>query len=155
LTIPVILYAAFFEQSGLFDWIGHGIVRLFPALAAPPYMDIQSLMVPKFRGAWYLLGITAVSSLFNYLLGEELFFRGILLPRMNGAFGKWDWAVNGLLFAGYHLHKIEEIPLFMIGSLFYSYLNKRYRSFYPGLIIHGVEAIPLFLFVILFVGGIV
>ncbi|MHA7964868.1 CPBP family glutamic-type intramembrane protease [Paenibacillus sp. CAU 1782] len=64
---------------------------------------------------------------------------------MKGAFGKWDWAMNGVLFATYHLHKISEVPLFLIGSLFYGFLNAKYRSFWPAIIIHGVEAIPLLL----------
>ncbi|MBN1306015.1 MAG: hypothetical protein JXA13_16380 [Anaerolineales bacterium] len=33
----------------------------------------------------------------NTVLGEELLFRGLLLPRMQGVFGKWDWLANGLL----------------------------------------------------------
>lgn len=144
-TIPVILYAFFFEGSGLFSFMGDTINRYLPALAPENYAVIQNLAVPEFEGAWYLLGIALVSCLFNYLLGEELFFRGILLPKMKGAFGKWDWAMNGVLFAAYHLHKISEIPLFIVGSLFYGFLNVRYRSFWPSVIIHGVEAIPLLL----------
>ena len=42
--------------------------------------------------------------IFNTVLGEELLFRGLLLPRMRGAFGRWDWLVNGVLFGVYHLH---------------------------------------------------
>ncbi len=142
-TIPIILYAFFFESSGLFAFVEEGINRLFPMLAPPDYTRIENLATPEFVGAWYLLGIALLSCLFNYLLGEELFFRGILLPRMKGAFGRWDWAMNGVLFATYHLHKISEVPLFLIGSLFYGYLNAKYRSFWPAILIHGVEAIPL------------
>ena len=116
-------------------------------------MLIQNLATPEFRGAWYLIGIMMVSSLFNYLLGEELFFRGILLPKMEGVFGKWAWAANGVLFAAYHVHKIEDVPIFIFGSIFFSYLNQKYRSFYPGLIIHGVEFIPLFVGITSFVAG--
>ena len=32
--------------------------------------------------------------IFNYILGEELLFRGVLLPRMNGGIGRWDWVAN-------------------------------------------------------------
>lgn len=142
-TIPIILYAFFFESSGLFSFIEEGINRLFPALAPESYTLIENLATPEFEGAWYLLGIALVSCLFNYLLGEELFFRGVLLPQMRGAFGKWDWAMNGVLFASYHLHKISEIPLFIVGSLFYGFLNVKYRSFWPAVLIHGVEAVPL------------
>ena len=44
------------------------------------------------------------------ILGEELLFRGYLLPRMNGAFGRGDWVVNGLLFTVYHLHVPWAMP---------------------------------------------
>ncbi len=142
-TIPIIIYAFFFESSGLFGFIEEAINRAFPFMAPKAYTEIESLATPEFVGAWYVLGIALVSCLFNYLLGEELFFRGVLLPKMRGAFGKWDWAMNGVLFAAYHLHKISEIPLFIVGSLFYGFLNAKYRSFWPSIIIHGVEAIPL------------
>jgi len=153
LTIPIIVYAFFIEQFGVFDFVSEGLLRVMPFMADAEYTHIESLMAPEFRGKWYLLTIAFVSSIFNYLLGEELFFRGVLLAKMEGAFGKWDWAVNGVLFASYHLHKLPEIPIFIVGSIFYSLLNKRYKSFYPGLIIHGVEAIHLFLVIYLFVAG--
>ena len=152
-VIPVILYATLMEQLGLLSFLEAGWVKLFPAFEPPTYILIQSLASPEFVGAWYLLGFVFTSSLFNYLLGEELFFRGILLPKMNGVFGKLDLAVNGILFATYHVHKIETIPVLVIGSLFYSYLNKRYKSFYPGLIVHVVEFLPLFIMSLLVILG--
>ena len=48
--------------------------------------------------------------IFNTVLGEELLFRGLLLPRMRAAFGRWDWLVNGVLFGVYHLHLPSSIP---------------------------------------------
>jgi uncharacterized protein len=154
LTIPLILYGFALEQTGLLDVLQVYFVRAFPAIAPPDYVIIQNLGVPEFRGAWYLVGILLFSSLFNYLLGEELFFRGVLLPKMEGVFGDRAWMVNGVMFATYHVHKIEYIPVFIMGSIFTSYLNQRYRSFYPGLIIHGVEFIPIFVFITLFVADI-
>ena len=153
LTIPIILYAFLLESSGALDFLQDWFLRVFPGLAPPDYILIQSLATPEFRGAWYVLGIALTSSLFNYLLGEELFFRGILLPKMEGVFGRWAWAANGILFATYHVHKIECVPIFIFGSIFISYLNQKYRSFYPGLIIHGVEFIPLIVIITLFVAG--
>jgi membrane protease YdiL (CAAX protease family) len=47
---------------------------------------------------------------FNTVLGEELLFRGVLLPRMSGAFGKADWVANGVLHVTYHLHMPWVIP---------------------------------------------
>jgi hypothetical protein len=40
----------------------------------------------------------------NYLWGEEYLFRSVLLPKMNGVFGKWDWVANGVLFELKHVY---------------------------------------------------
>jgi CAAX protease family protein len=48
--------------------------------------------------------------IFNTVLGKELLFRGLLLPRMRAAFGRWDWLANGVLFGIYHLHVPWTIP---------------------------------------------
>ena len=153
LTIPIILYEHLLDSFGLLNFLQEWFLRLCPSLAPPAFTLVQNLATPEFRGAWYVVGIMLVSSLFNYLLGEELFFRGVLLPKMEGVFGKWAWAANGILFATYHVHKIEWVPVFIFSSIFCAYLNQKYRSFYPGLIIHGVEFIPLFVGVTSFVAG--
>jgi uncharacterized protein len=142
-TVPVVIYAFAIEQSGWFDWIATSINSQWPALKAPPYILIESLQPLADSGAWYIFGIAILSSVFNYLLGEELFFRGVLLPKMMGVFGRGAWAANGVLFAAYHVHKIDEVPLFIVGSVFYGYLNQRYRSFWPSVVIHGVEGVVL------------
>ncbi|WP_171058269.1 CPBP family glutamic-type intramembrane protease [Modestobacter altitudinis] len=48
------------------------------------------------------------------MLGEELLFRGLLLPRMQAAFGRWDWVANGTMFAVYQLHAPWVIPQALI-----------------------------------------
>jgi len=88
-------------------------MKTFPFLIPPSYTSIRSLAGPAVE-QWWLLGILAVMIVFNYLLGEELIFRGILLPKMNGMFGKWDWLANHLLFVTYHLHKVSDWPAFLL-----------------------------------------
>ena len=79
--------------------------ELVPAIAAPENRDFATLVESDagkefLSGAWGWYGLLLVSFLFNTMLGEELLFRGFLLPRMNGAFGRGDWVANGLLFTG-------------------------------------------------------
>ncbi|WP_028975149.1 CPBP family intramembrane glutamic endopeptidase [Spirochaeta cellobiosiphila] len=143
LLIPIIGYNFFIEQTGYFDFITNTIVSHFPILAKPSYGEITALIDPQFRGHYSLILLAIVSCLFNYLLGEELLFRGILLPKMGKAFGKTDWIVNGILFATYHIHKITEVPLFIIGSFFIAFVSRKYRSIFPTLLNHGLEAVPL------------
>ena len=61
-------------------------------------------------GSWGWFALLAAMLVFNTVLGEELLFRGFLLPRMNGVFGRRDWLANGVLFAVYHLHEPWVIP---------------------------------------------
>src|SRR2546430_783839 len=49
-------------------------------------------------GAWGWFAILVALAVFNTALGEELLFRGFLLPRMSGVFGRRDWVANGVLF---------------------------------------------------------
>lgn len=108
---------------------------------------MQDLATPEYKGAWWLFGLLLITIPLNYLLGEEFLFRGILLPKMKGVFGKWDWFANGVLFAFYHLHKPEGIfwGALFIGFIF-SYPSRRFRCNWMTVIIHGIEGlIALFL----------
>ena len=80
-------------------------------------------------------------ALFNTVLGEELLFRGYLLPRMNGAFGDRDWIANGVLFATYHLHMPWVIPTALIDTFAISYPSKRYRSALIGIAVHSAQSV--------------
>jgi uncharacterized protein len=41
-------------------------------------------------GAWWFFALFVVFAAFNTILGEEFLFRGVLLPRMEGVFGRWS-----------------------------------------------------------------
>jgi membrane protease YdiL (CAAX protease family) len=75
------------------------------------------------------------------VLGEELLFRGLLLPRMQGRFGRWDWAANGLLFAAYHLHVPWVIPQTLLDSVILAYPSRRYRSALVGIAVHSAQSL--------------
>jgi hypothetical protein len=82
-------------------------------------------------------------SLFNTVLGEELLFRGLLLPRMRDAFGRGDWLANGLLFAAYHLHAPWVIPTSLLDTFALAYPSRRYRSALIGIAVHSVQSLVL------------
>lgn len=95
-----------------------------------------------FSGAWGWFAVLVVLAVFNTMLGEELLFRGLLLPRMQGVFGNRDWVANGVLFAIYHLHQ----PWVMLNSLvegifLLAYPSRRFESAWMGIIIHGVQSL--------------
>lgn len=93
------------------------------------------------EGAWGWFSLLVVLWVFNTVLGEELLFRGFLLPRMNGTFGRGDWVANGLLFAAYHLHTPWRIPATLLDMFILAYPTKRYRSAWIGIAVHSSQSV--------------
>ncbi len=98
-----------------------------------------------FHGAWGWYGLLVVMTMFNTVLGEELLFRGYLLPRMNGAFGRFDWLANGALFGCYHLHTPWVIPAACFDAFVLAYPTKRYRSAWIGIAVHSAQTVFILL----------
>src|SRR5439155_12579241 len=89
--------------------------QLVPGITGPSSRDLSEFVSHDsgkdfFRGAWGWFAVVVVLAVFNTVLGEELLFRGLLLPRMRRVFGRGDWVANGLLFTLYHLHVPWVIP---------------------------------------------
>lgn len=85
-----------------------GLEQVLPKVHAPTGRDLGGFLrsttgLEFLSGNWPWFVVVVVMALFNTVLGEELLFRGLLLPRMRGVFGRGDWLANGLLFAVYHL----------------------------------------------------
>lgn len=96
-----------------------------------------------FSGSWGWFAVVITMMVFNTVLGEELLFRGVLLPRMNGAFGDRDWIANGVLFSVYHLHVPWVIPASLLGTLTMAYPAKRYQSALIGIAVHSAQSVVL------------
>lgn len=126
--------------------------KLLPFLAEPKGYDLSSIFTPELRaqmvGDWGLLGLFFVFALFNGVLGEEFLFRGVLLPKMQGTFGKWDWVANGVLFGCYHLHQPWGILDSILTGWIMAFSGKRFHSNWFPIILHSSEGV-FFLFLIL------
>jgi CAAX protease family protein len=94
-------------------------------------------------GNWGWFGVIVVLALFNTVLGEELLFRGFLLPRMKGAFGRGDWLANGVLFAAYHLHTPWVVLSPLADAFVLAYPTKRYRSTWIGIVVHSAQSVVI------------
>jgi len=104
-------------------------------------------------GSWDWFAVIAVLVVFNTVLGEELLFRGLLLPRMNGAFGDRDWLANGVLFGFYHLHMPWAIPASLLDTFIISYPSKRYRSALIGIVVHSAQSVVILAVTLSLVAG--
>ena len=145
-VVPCLLFSALAGQF-IGGYLDAPLTLLFPFLKAPAYTDISKLVDPQFKGQWWIMGVALVSLVLNYFLGEELLFRGILLPKMRGVFGNWDWVANTVLFGLYHLHKPWQIPSAIVSSMAIVWPARRFRSIWMAVIVHGAEG--LFIFMVL------
>jgi membrane protease YdiL (CAAX protease family) len=150
--IPLIVLVAFVE-IGFKPTLVNLWTTIFPSFAEPKGYDMSAMFAPELRaqmvGAWGLLGLLFVNQLFNAFLGEEFLFRGVLLPKMQGALGKWDWVANAILFGFYHLHQPWGIPSSVLTGLIYAFSSKRFRSTWFAIILHSGESV---FFMFLFLG---
>ena len=151
--VPLLILIALIDV-GLAPTLDGLWVSLFPFFAEPPGFAFgTALGLPEVQaqlvGNWGFLALMVVFALFNTVLGEEFLFRGVLLPKMNGVFGKWDWVANGVLFGVYHLHQPWGMLTLIIGSVFLLALPaRRFRSTWMAIIVHSGQSVFL-LFLIL------
>lgn len=127
---------------------GLALVEAVPAIPHPVNRDLGLFLgTPAghafLHGAWGWLAVIAALAAFNTVLGEELLFRGLLLPRMNRAFGRFDWLANGVLFALYHVHVPWTIPAVLLDSIFLAYPARRYRSALISILAHSAQSVVI------------
>jgi membrane protease YdiL (CAAX protease family) len=127
--------------------VGKLWVSIFPFLAEPPGYSMAAVFesqetLNRLVGAWWFFGLFLVEAVFNTILGEEFLFRGVLLPRMEGVFGRWSWVANGLLHAFYHLHQPWGIAASAVSCVFlYAFPSWRFRSTWLGIIVHSAQSV--------------
>src|SRR5215218_1524670 len=131
--------------------------EFIPSLPPPPSRDFSAFVGSDagqafMSGNWGWFALIVVLMVFNTVLGEELLFRGLLLPRMQGAFGRFDWVANGFLFAFYHLHIPWVIPVNLVIDTFAeAYPSRRYRSALIGIIVHSSQSVVFFVLLLFLV----
>jgi len=151
-AIPALLAIVVYEIL-LKQYVGDLWLAMFPFLAEPAGWGMAAIfqsqeVVTGLRGAWWFLALFVVQAAFNTFLGEELLFRGVLLPKMEGVFGKWSWAANGALHGVYHLHQPWGIGSSIVSGFLYAFPSWRFRTTWMGVIVHSAQSV-YFAFLIL------
>jgi membrane protease YdiL (CAAX protease family) len=116
-------------------WLARGLGLVDPS-TTPPFL--QGLDLARATGSPALLATWIVFFFFN-ILGEELFWRGYILPRQELAFGSRAWMVNGALWGLFHVSFGWSLVL-MLSPLFFiaPWIVQRRRNVWLGVILHGV-----------------
>jgi membrane protease YdiL (CAAX protease family) len=70
------------------------------------------------------------------IFGEELWWRGYILPRQELQLGRYTWLVHGILWAWFHVFKWWTIPALMLYCLVLPFVAQKTRNTYPGILSH-------------------
>jgi uncharacterized protein len=154
LWIILFVIAIVVWEIALKSYVSELWVSLFPFLAEPPGYSFGAIfesqeILQRLVGAWWFFGLFMVFAVFNSVLGEEFLFRGVLLPKMEGVFGRWSWVASGVLHAFWHVHQPWVILETVISAAFlYTFPSWRFRSTWMAIIVHSIQNV-FFLFLIL------
>jgi len=150
--IPIIIIYVLIGLR-LAQYLDAPVAGLFPNLYPVTYQDTSQMATLDLTGQWRLLGIAVASVFFNYFLGEEFLFRGVLLPKMEGAFGKHNWLANAVLFGVYHLHQPWGIPTNIVQNLALTLPAKRFRSNWMSIAVHATVGILMLITILAIILG--
>lgn len=144
------------------------LLRQFPALqppaSLPPLMNplLQSAQWPVVVTAW--MGSAAVGNwgyavlalllFFFNIFGEELYWRGVLLPRQELVHGRTTWLVHGLMWNLFHLpfypwYLLYGLPI----TLAVSFVAQKTGNTWTAILLHGVANLTAYALLIGVVSG--
>jgi membrane protease YdiL (CAAX protease family) len=124
-----------------------GLDSLTGILHMPSYTYALELSSPEFSGWWWLLPLALITWMMGAILGEELIFRGVLLPRMRGEFGKRDGLANAILYGFHYLYLPWAIPFRLVVGLVLARTARRFKSIWMAVAIRSVEVVGVILIV--------
>lgn len=97
---------------------------------------------------WGLLIYFTIGLFVFNILGEELWWRGYILPRQELAFGRWAWVPHGVLWTLFHAfyhYNLGILVSYLPITLATAFVAQRTRNTWPGIVGHMVSnlGIPL------------
>jgi membrane protease YdiL (CAAX protease family) len=122
---PSTFHAGFFSHFGPRDFMGIPLAR-----------------------AWWIPAYYAVVMLVCNIGGEELWWRGYVLPRQELAFGNMAWVIHGISWSLFHLFMqptLWDTVRMAITGVALSYVAQHTKSTWPGIVGHSFGNLPLLL----------
>lgn len=100
---------------------------------SPPFMSFE----PLTSGRYWLLAVWLPYWVLN-IMGEELLWRGVMLPRQEVAFGKYAWLIHGFGWGLFHVAFGWQLLITLIPLIFIqSYIVQKTKNSWVGVIMHG------------------
>jgi len=111
--------------------------------ALPPVIDprvVQTAIPVDFLGVpllgnWGIAVLYLVILFFN-IIGEEFWWRGVILPRQELTHRKWAWLLHGILWTLFHVPFWWNLIALLPSTLSLSFVCSRLKNTTPGIIAH-------------------
>ena len=132
---PTLQSIRFFDGSGFYH-------QFFDHFGPKDFMGIP------LHGAWWVLAYYAAVILVCNIGGEELWWRGYVLPRQELAFGRAAWVIHGILWSAFHLFvqpTLWDTVRMAITGIALSFVAQRTKSTWPGIVGHSFGNLAFFL----------
>lgn len=137
-----------FALSGIIMVLSQYITSLFdlpPLNLSPEFTRFEPL-----RGSQIFLLLVWLVMFFFNIMGEELLWRGYILPRQELRFGKYAWLINSVFWMMFHICFGIELMLILIPVIvILPYVVQKTCNTTNGIIIHGLYNGPMFILVAL------
>jgi membrane protease YdiL (CAAX protease family) len=125
----------FFDPSGFYS-------EFFSHFGPHDFMGLP------LQGAWWIPAYYAVVMLVCNIGGEELWWRGYVLPRQELAFGRTAWIVHGISWSIFHLFMqptLWDTVRMAITGVALSFVAQRTKGSWPSIVGHSFGNLPFFL----------
>lgn len=110
------------------------LALLINPLALKIYEAVGFTM-PNLTAGVMTLWMNVVVLFFN-IAGEELWWRGYILPRQELTHGNITWFIHGILWACFHMFKWWAVPFMLITCLVIPFVAQRTKNTWPGIVNH-------------------
>lgn len=154
-----------FLSIGALSFTSQVLITAIPTIAPPDFFPpwlkpgatfdvalFTDFIGAPLKGNWGVAILFFVMLFFN-IFGEELWWRGYILPRQEKTHGSWTWAIHGVLWLLWHLafYPWQAFALLPI-CLIIPYVAQRLQNTWPAIIIHIQNGISLLLILAMVLG---
>lgn len=147
--------------DGIGRWLGRIHFFAPPDYLPVPFNPFLEINLPfkeflgvQLKGNWGILFVFVPLHI-TAMLGEELMWRGYILPRQEVKFGKWAWLINGLFWA-YILHACLKWQFIgMLPSMLLTpWIAQKCRSTWASAFVHILGNSPIWILILLGILGV-
>jgi len=155
LGVLVFIIVSYFGLAFTAGWLAHSPLFAPPPVFAPEFgpAGAAGREPGKFMGSPIIgsLGVAIIFLVgwFFNIFGEELWFRGYILPRHEQAMGGRAWIANGLMFTLNHIWQPWNLLMILPGVLFGAWVVQRQVNTWILILVHGLANAILLVVIVL------